>query len=69
MSEKMYRVWFDDPSGVRRHIDVPRNKGIDYVAQGLWLTADWSFGNMEDEIHWLPPSRLVLVTLLPAELT
>jgi hypothetical protein len=57
----VYRCWYDDPNGVRRHVDVPQHRGIASIREGIWLDIDWGFGLGEKCLYWLPPSRLVLV--------
>lgn len=65
MSEtSVYRCWFDDPNGVRRSTDVPRYRGIAFFDKGLWVNADWQFDDTLNSRHWIPPSRLVLVTVM-----
>lgn len=56
----MYRIWFDGPQGERRRVDSDR---MDARDMGLYLNEEW-----EEEFewtHWIPPSRLVLITKLP----
>lgn len=66
MSEtRVYRCLFDDPNGIRRSTDVPRRKGIAFfVENGLWVDSDWKFDDTLNCVHWIPPSRLVLVTVV-----
>jgi hypothetical protein len=62
--KKVYRCWFDDPRGDRNCTDVPRNKGIDHFLRGIWVNDDLVYtGSLEDR-QWIPPSRIVLVTVL-----
>lgn len=60
----VYRCWYDDPQGARRYVDVPRERGIATIREGLWLNAEFEFGIGERCLHWLPPGRIVLVTKL-----
>lgn len=61
---EVYRVWFDDPSGQRRCVDVPRRKGIASIFDGVWVDTDWQYAVGLDAFHWVPPSRFVLVSKL-----
>jgi hypothetical protein len=61
---EVYRVWFEDPAGDRRCIDVPRFQGIATVREGLWVNADWHYTVGSDAIHWIPPSRIVIASKL-----
>lgn len=64
---KVYRCWFDDPGGNRRCTDIPRGRGIASFREGLWVNDEWQWTNFLDYTHWIPPSRLVLVTVLEVE--
>jgi hypothetical protein len=61
--QEVYRVWFDDPAGCRRCVDVPRSSGIASLREGIWVDADWRPA-FTGAIHWIPPSRFVIVSKL-----
>lgn len=60
---EVYCVWFEDPAGHRRCVDIPRSRGIAAVREGIWVDADWKPA-FTKAIHWIPPSRFVIVTKL-----
>ncbi len=71
-SEKteIYRVWFDDPNGQRRYVDLPRYKGISSIREGFWVTDDWEIvtGLVPLGGNWIPPHRVVIATKLDLEI-
>lgn len=55
-----YRIWFDDPQGNRRSLYSNR---MDAREMGLYLNEEWE--EAFEWVHWIPPSRLVLITKIP----
>ena len=60
----IYRGWFDDPSGRRRYVDIPRHLGIAQFREGVWLDAEWNYARASTSLNWIPPTRFVMVTKL-----
>jgi hypothetical protein len=65
----VYRCWFDDPQGQRRSVDW-LDKGPRPCLEGFWVDEDWQLNtDLDRNIHWIPPARIVLVTRLPWRLS
>lgn len=66
MSEQLYRVWYDDPSGNRRWVDTKR--GVWFCQEGFWVDDEWQYAvDLDKCINWIPPHRIVLMTKLPKD--